>query len=307
MLAGLETPSDGEIAAARRSVINDAAAEPAADLPRVPVAGAVPAPHGRREHRLPAQDEGRRRRAGREARARELMRDDAAARGLLRAERHALLGRRAAARGAGARLRLRPGDPVLRRAALGARLQAEEGAREGAQGHPQGDRQDLHLHHPQPRGGDGDVGPDRGDARRPHRPDRHARGDLHPPGQPLRRRVHGRGERLPGAPQRRRRSTRASTSPGTFRVAGTAAPDGLHRGAAGVPAPARAAAATPRTSSTARLYNSYSLGSRMQYRVRVGEKVLVVEQSRAARPGTPAIDSGVVVGWDSRDAIFVES
>jgi spermidine/putrescine transport system ATP-binding protein len=54
------------------------------------------------------------------------------------------------------------------------------------------------------------------------------------------------------------------------------------------------------------LYNSYSLGSRQQYRVRAGDKVLVVEQSRAAG-ATPDIDSRVVVGWDSRDALFVET
>ncbi|MBA3324790.1 MAG: ABC transporter ATP-binding protein, partial [Rhodobacteraceae bacterium] len=53
------------------------------------------------------------------------------------------------------------------------------------------------------------------------------------------------------------------------------------------------------------LYNVYSLGSRLQYRVRVGEKVLVVEQSRAAGPA-PEVDSAVLVGWDSRDALFVE-
>ncbi|MFN8831361.1 MAG: ABC transporter ATP-binding protein [Labrys sp. (in: a-proteobacteria)] len=54
------------------------------------------------------------------------------------------------------------------------------------------------------------------------------------------------------------------------------------------------------------LYNSYSLGSRIQYRVRVGEKVLIVEQSRAAGAG-PILDSRVLVGWDSRDALFVEA
>lgn len=53
------------------------------------------------------------------------------------------------------------------------------------------------------------------------------------------------------------------------------------------------------------LYNSYSLGSRQQYRVRAGEKLLVAEQSRAAGP-IPALDSRVRVGWDSADAIFVE-
>jgi hypothetical protein len=43
----------------------------------------------------------------------------------------------------------------------------------------------------------------------------------------------------------------------------------------------------------------------MQYRVRAGDKVLILEQSRAAGPG-PGIDSKVLVGWDSRDALFVE-
>jgi spermidine/putrescine transport system ATP-binding protein len=54
------------------------------------------------------------------------------------------------------------------------------------------------------------------------------------------------------------------------------------------------------------LYNQYSLGSRMQYRVRVGEKVLILEQTRA-RPGAGGIDEPVLVGWDARDAILVES
>ena len=79
-------------------------------------------------------------------------------------ERHEMLRRRAPARRAGARARLRPRHPVLRRAALGNRLQAAQDAREGAEGHPPGDRQDLRLHHPQPRGGDGDERPDRRDA-----------------------------------------------------------------------------------------------------------------------------------------------
>ena len=54
------------------------------------------------------------------------------------------------------------------------------------------------------------------------------------------------------------------------------------------------------------LYNSYSLGSRMQYRVRAGDKVMILEQSRAAGAGPRSI-SKVLVGWDSRDALFVEA
>lgn len=54
------------------------------------------------------------------------------------------------------------------------------------------------------------------------------------------------------------------------------------------------------------LYNSYSLGSRQQYRVRAGDTVLVAEQSRAAGPA-PDLDARILVGWNSRDALFVEN
>jgi spermidine/putrescine transport system ATP-binding protein len=54
-----------------------------------------------------------------------------------------------------------------------------------------------------------------------------------------------------------------------------------------------------------RLYNEYSLGSRLQYQVRVGEKVLVVERSRRdAFTGDPT--APVLVGWDVRDQLFLE-
>jgi spermidine/putrescine transport system ATP-binding protein len=53
------------------------------------------------------------------------------------------------------------------------------------------------------------------------------------------------------------------------------------------------------------LYNEYSLGSRLQYQVRVGEKVLVVERSRRdAFTGDPS--RPVLVGWDVRDQLFLE-
>ena len=52
------------------------------------------------------------------------------------------------------------------------------------------------------------------------------------------------------------------------------------------------------------VYNEYSLGSRMQYQVRVGDKVFVVER-RAARPGEGGLDRPVLLGWDAGDAIFV--
>lgn len=54
------------------------------------------------------------------------------------------------------------------------------------------------------------------------------------------------------------------------------------------------------------IYNEYALGSRIQYQVRVGEKVMLVELSRAqalhAAPG-----QSVRLGWDARDAITVRS
>ena len=55
---------------------------------------------------------------------------------LLRQERDEMFRRRAPARGARPRPRLRSGNPVLRRAAVGHRLQAAQDAREGAEGHP---------------------------------------------------------------------------------------------------------------------------------------------------------------------------
>jgi len=51
----------------------------------------------------------------------------------------------------------------------------------------------------------------------------------------------------------------------------------------------------------ARLYNSYSLGSRMQYRLTAGTKALIVEQPRSGQ----ATDKMVQVGWNAADALFV--
>ena len=134
--------------------------QPPADLHGVPVARPLPAPQRRAEHRILAQDE--RRRAGRAPGALRAADGPAAsAARLLRQERHQVLGRRTSAGRPGAGARLRPGDPVLRRAAFGDRLQAAQGPGKGAQGHSPGDRQDLRLHHPLARGGDGDERPHR--------------------------------------------------------------------------------------------------------------------------------------------------
>jgi spermidine/putrescine transport system ATP-binding protein len=54
------------------------------------------------------------------------------------------------------------------------------------------------------------------------------------------------------------------------------------------------------------LYNEYSLGSRVQYQVRVGTSVMLAEVSRGLGR-TAAIDQPVLVGWDAGDAIVVEA
>ena len=47
-----------------------------------------------------------------------------------------------------------------------------------------------------------------------------------------------------------------------------------------------------------RLYNEYALGSRIQYQVRVGESVFVVEKLRQ-QPFTGQLDDEVFIGWDA--------
>jgi spermidine/putrescine transport system ATP-binding protein len=52
------------------------------------------------------------------------------------------------------------------------------------------------------------------------------------------------------------------------------------------------------------IYNEYSLGSRIQYQVRVGEKTFLIEMSRGhAWKAAPA--ATVTIGWDASDAIVV--
>ncbi|MFQ5784914.1 MAG: ABC transporter ATP-binding protein [Alphaproteobacteria bacterium] len=53
-----------------------------------------------------------------------------------------------------------------------------------------------------------------------------------------------------------------------------------------------------------RLYNEYSLGSRMQYQVRVGEAVFIVEKLRDQRYAGN-LDDSVIIGWDAVDSILV--
>ncbi|MEO3430434.1 ABC transporter ATP-binding protein [Pelagibius sp. CAU 1746] len=53
-----------------------------------------------------------------------------------------------------------------------------------------------------------------------------------------------------------------------------------------------------------RLYNEYALGSRIQYQVRVGERVFIVERLRQ-QAFSGALDQDVLIGWDAKDSILV--
>jgi spermidine/putrescine transport system ATP-binding protein len=57
-------------------------------------------------------------------------------------------------------------------------------------------------------------------------------------------------------------------------------------------------------SLTGRLYNEYALGSRIQYQVRVGEQVFIVEKLRQ-QAYRGKLDDEVTIGWDARDSILV--
>ena len=51
------------------------------------------------------------------------------------------------------------------------------------------------------------------------------------------------------------------------------------------------------------LYNEYALGSRIQYQVRVGGQVFIVEKLREQRY-QGALDDSVTIGWDARDSVL---
>jgi spermidine/putrescine transport system ATP-binding protein len=53
-----------------------------------------------------------------------------------------------------------------------------------------------------------------------------------------------------------------------------------------------------------KLYNEYALGSRIQYQVRVGENVFIVEKLRQ-HSSTFRRDQTVLIGWDAKDSILV--
>jgi spermidine/putrescine transport system ATP-binding protein len=55
---------------------------------------------------------------------------------------------------------------------------------------------------------------------------------------------------------------------------------------------------------TGKLYNEYALGSRIQYQVRVGERVFIVERLRQ-QALVGRLDTDVLIGWNARDSILV--
>jgi spermidine/putrescine transport system ATP-binding protein len=52
------------------------------------------------------------------------------------------------------------------------------------------------------------------------------------------------------------------------------------------------------------LYNEYALGSRIQYQVRVGDRVFIVERLRQ-QALNGRLDTEVLIGWNARDSILV--
>ena len=51
------------------------------------------------------------------------------------------------------------------------------------------------------------------------------------------------------------------------------------------------------------LYNEYALGSRIQYQIRVGSQVFLVEKLREQRYDGK-LDDTVTIGWDARDSML---
>jgi len=57
-------------------------------------------------------------------------------------------------------------------------------------------------------------------------------------------------------------------------------------------------------SLTGTLYNEYALGSRVQYHVRVGDQVFTLERLRQ-QAYRGALDDSVTIGWDANDSVLV--
>jgi len=64
------------------------------------------------------------------------------------------------------------------------------------------------------------------------------------------------------------------------------------------------AASEADNSVTGRLHNEYALGSRVQYQVRVGDSVLLIEKL-GQQVFSGKLDDVVRIGWDARDSILV--
>ena len=137
------------------------------------------------------------------------------------------LGGPAAAHRAGPRPGLRPEAAAARRAAQQPRRQAAHLHARGDPPHPAAGRGDRDLRDPRPGGGALDLRPDRGDARGPGEPDRHARRDLREPVQRAGRGLHRTGE-LFAVP----RPERGRRAPPALRLRGGDAAARGHRAAA---------------------------------------------------------------------------
>ena len=73
---------------------------------------------------------------------------------------------------------------------------------------------------------------------------------------------------------------------------------------AGIHALPRLAQDGAQNALSGRLYNEYALGSRIQYQIRAGDHVFIVEKLRQQAPDL-ARDQDVLIGWDAKDSILV--
>ena len=177
MLAGLEEPTSGDILLRGRA---STTCRPTVGRPHgVPVAGTVQSHDGRREHRVRA-DHARRGSQTPGARARRALMD------LVRLPRdfYREVGARTAPAASASASRWPARSPPTPRSCSSTSrfrrsttVSARSSKMEMKDLH-RADRQDLHLHHPQPRRGDGDERPHRRDARGTDRAGRRAAGDL---------------------------------------------------------------------------------------------------------------------------------
>ena len=52
------------------------------------------------------------------------------------------------------------------------------------------------------------------------------------------------------------------------------------------------------------LFNEYAMGSRVQYHVRVGSQMLVIEKLREMA-FSGSVNDDVIIGWDVKDSVLV--